>query len=43
MSKRNWTVHASGRSFQMVVLDGDIDYAAALRSARLIWPDAEVS
>jgi hypothetical protein len=43
MSKRNWTVRASGKSFQMVVLEAAIDHAEALRSARLIWPHAEVS
>lgn len=43
MSKRNWTVRAAGKTFQMVVLDGAIDHAEALRSARLIWPLAEVS
>lgn len=42
MTKRNWTVHAAGKTFQMVVLDGAIDHAEALKSARLIWPKAEV-
>lgn len=43
MKKRNWTVHVEGwKPFQMVVLDGDITYAEALASARLIWPTATV-
>lgn len=42
MTKRNWTVSAAGRTFQMVVLDGAINREEALRSARLIWPFAEV-
>jgi len=44
MKKRNWTVNVEGyKDFQMVVLDSDIDYAEALKSARLIWCNAEVS
>lgn len=42
MTKRNWTVRAAGKTFQMVVLEGAIDYAEALKSARMIWPLAEV-
>lgn len=42
MKKRNWTVHAAGKTFQMVVLDGEINQEEALASARLIWPNASV-
>lgn len=41
-SKSMWLIHIPGRApFAMV---GErIDYAEALRCARLIWPDAKVS
>lgn len=44
MKKRNWTIHVEGwKTFQMVVLEGELDQAEALKSARLIWPNAQVS
>lgn len=42
--KRTWTVHVAGYApFSMVSLECELDYAGALRDARLIWPNAEVS
>lgn len=39
MTKRTWTVAVAGyRDFQMVLLDGALNYEQALREARLIWP-----
>lgn len=44
MTKRTWTVTVAGyRSFQMVLLDGALDYEQALAEARAIWPTCEVS
>lgn len=43
MKKRTWTIHIAGYAgFQMVLLDGELDYAGALEAARVIWPHAEV-
>lgn len=43
MTKRTWTVIVTGYSpFQMVLLDGALNYEQALREARLIWPRCEV-
>lgn len=42
--KRCWTVTTPGyRPFQMVLLDGLLDHAGALREARSIWPNCEVA
>lgn len=42
--KRTRTVRVSGYpSFQMVSLECELDYAGALRDARLIWPNCDVS
>lgn len=43
MTKSTWTIRVSGyQPFQMVVLDGAIDHAAAVIEARCIWLDCEV-
>jgi hypothetical protein len=43
VTKRTWTVTVAGyRPFQMVLLDGALDYAQALAEARGIWPNCEV-
>lgn len=43
MKKRNWTVKVEGyKDFQMVLLDGALNYDEALREARLIWRHCEV-
>jgi hypothetical protein len=42
--KRTWTVHVPGYPyFQMVALDGELDYEEALKEAQAIWPSATVS
>lgn len=44
MKKRNWTVLVEGyEPFPMILLDGELDQAEALKAARLIWPNASVS
>lgn len=41
--KRNWLVLVPGYPpFPMVIMDGLTDYAGALKSARLIWPNCDV-
>lgn len=40
--KRVWTVVVGPKSFQMVLMEGALDQAGALREAQLIWPDCEV-
>lgn len=40
--KRVWTVTVGAKSFQMVLMEGALDQAGALREARLIWPHCEV-
>jgi hypothetical protein len=41
--KRNWTVKIPGYpAFSMVLLDGELDREGALKSARVIWADAEI-
>lgn len=41
--KRNWTIVVPGYPpFPMILLDGELDYAGALREARGIWPNCEV-
>jgi len=43
MTKRTWTITVTGyRPFQMVLLDGALNYEQALREARLIWPACNV-
>lgn len=43
MTKSTWTIRVTGYPpFQMVVLDGAIDHAAAVIEARCIWPRCEV-
>lgn len=43
MTKRNWTIILAGyKPFQMVVLDGALDYDQALAEARGIWPSCDV-
>lgn len=43
MIKRTWTVTVAGyRDFQMVLLDGALNYDEALAEARAIWPKCEV-
>lgn len=43
MTKRTWTIRVEGYPpFQMVLLDGALDHAGALREARGIWPTCEV-
>lgn len=42
-AKRNWRVTVPGYPpFSMVLLDGELDHAGALREARKIWLDCEV-
>jgi hypothetical protein len=40
--KRVWTVIVGSKSFQMVLMEGALDQAGALREAQLIWPHCEV-
>lgn len=41
--KRVWTISVPGyRPFSMVLMEGALDHAGALREARLTWPDCEV-
>lgn len=41
--KRVWTIKVPGKNpFSMVLMEGPLDQAGALREARLIWPDCEV-
>lgn len=40
--KRVWTVVVGPKSFQMVLMEGPMDQAGALREAQLIWPCCEV-
>ena len=43
MTKSTWTIRVTGYlPFQMVVLDGAIDHAAAAIEERAIWPACEV-
>lgn len=43
MTKSTWTIRVTSYPpFQMVVLDGAIDHAAAVIEARAIWPKCEV-
>lgn len=43
MKKRNWTILLEGcKPFQMVSLDGEIDAAEALATAKGIWPKSNV-
>lgn len=41
--KRNWTIVVPGYPpFPMILLDGELDHAAATREALGIWPACEV-
>lgn len=43
MTKRTWTIRVAGYApFQMVLLDGALNYEGALTAARVIWPGAQV-
>lgn len=41
--KRIWYIHLPNKNpFAMIVMDGAVDEAGALREARLIWPSLEL-